>query len=267
VNDRTSELDRLLALLTDRALFGLSVDEQSELELLAAGHPEVDSQSMDQVAAMVELSGLGAHGGDLPPDVRDKIRAAMPAAAAPPEQSAAVTPRERQTSWFSSMPAWTGWATAVALLVALLFSTKPVSPPPSPAVIAQASRTELIQSATDLVQVKWTATDPAAATDATGDVVWSNTAQEGYMRFTGLAANDPNKTQYQLWIFDAEQDEKYPIDGGVFDIPSGTDEVVVPISAKLSVAKPTMFAITIEKPGGVVVSSRERLPLLAKLDG
>jgi len=27
-----------------------------------------------------------------------------------------------------------------------------------------------------------------------------------------------------------------------------------------------MFAITIEKPGGVVVSSRKRLPLLAKVE-
>ncbi len=49
-------------------------------------------------------------------------------------------------------------------------------------------------------------------------------------------------------------------------IPPGGDEVVVPIAAKLDVARPYMFAITIEKPGGVVVSSRKRLPLLAKVE-
>jgi hypothetical protein len=55
------------------------------------------------------------------------------------------------------------------------------------------------------------------------------------------------------------------LDGGVFDIPT-TGEVIVPINAKLQVREPFMFAITIEKPGGVVVSSRERLPLLAKVE-
>jgi len=114
--------------------------------------------------------------------------------------------------------------------------------------------------------VDWTVTDAEAARSPAGDVVWSNTAQEGYMRFTGLAANDPRQSQYQLWIFDSQQDERYPIDGGVFDIPPGADEVIVPIAAKLDVARPYMFAITIEKPGGVVVSSRERLPLLAQVE-
>ena len=40
----------------------------------------------------------------------------------------------------------------------------------------------------------------------------------------------------------------------------------MPIQAKLHVEEVYMFAITIEKPGGVVVSSRERLPLLAKVE-
>jgi len=47
----------------------------------------------------------------------------------------------------------------------------------------------------------------------------------------------------------------------VFDVTG--DEVVVAIDAKLRVREPTLFAITIEKPGGVVVSRRERLVLVA----
>ena len=39
-----------------------------------------------------------------------------------------------------------------------------------------------------------------------------------------------------------------------------------PINAKLFVQDDFMFAITMKKPGGVVVSSRERLPLLAKVE-
>jgi hypothetical protein len=72
--------------------------------------------------------------------------------------------------------------------------------------------------------------------------------------------------QYQLWIFDAERNEAYPVDGGVFDVLDGaTDDVVVRIDPRLPVRRATAFAITVEQPGGVVVSTRERLPLLAAL--
>jgi len=67
-----------------------------------------------------------------------------------------------------------------------------------------------------------------------------------------------------LWIIDPSRDEK-PIDGGVFDITSDI-ESIVPINAKLAVGQPTVFAITVEKPGGVVVSDQKRLPLIAKVD-
>jgi hypothetical protein len=80
-----------------------------------------------------------------------------------------------------------------------------------------------------------------------------------------LAANDPRQSQYQLWIFDAKRDERYPIDGGVFDIPAGATEVVIPIKARLAVNDPAAFAVTIEQPGGVVVSAREHVVALAKI--
>ena len=79
-----------------------------------------------------------------------------------------------------------------------------------------------------------------------------------------MPVNDQAQRQYQLWIFDRNQDEKTPVDGGVFDITSD-GEVIIPIRAKLRVAEAYLFAVTIEKPGGVVVSSRERLPLLASV--
>jgi anti-sigma-K factor RskA len=72
--------------------------------------------------------------------------------------------------------------------------------------------------------------------------------------------------QYQLWIFDAERNEAYPVDGGVFDVPAKSDgDVVIKIDPRIPVSRATAFAITVERPGGVVVSSRERLPLLAAL--
>ena len=39
--------------------------------------------------------------------------------------------------------------------------------------------------------------------------------------------------------------------------------MIIPITAKLSVDEPVLFAVTIEKPGGVVVSKRERIVVTA----
>jgi len=133
-----------------------------------------------------------------------------------------------------------------------------------PMVAVQTKRNALIDSATDLLRSKWESPAPNAPAGAElGEVVWSSISQEGYMTIRNLPVNDATKEQYQLWIFDPSRDEK-PIDGGVFDITS-LAENIVPIRAKLTVGKPTLFAITVEKPGGVVVSDQTRLPLLAKV--
>lgn len=131
---------------------------------------------------------------------------------------------------------------------------------------AAVDRAALIASAEDLVRVSWTRPGDASATTTEessdlGDVVWSAKFQRGYMRIQGLKPNDPTQEQYQLWILDPNRDSK-PVDGGVFDIDQA-GEVVLPFHAKLKVDDPTLFAITIEKPGGVVVSDQSRLPLLA----
>ena len=84
------------------------------------------------------------------------------------------------------------------------------------------------------------------------------------LKLTGLAPNDPTEAQYQLWIFDADRDERYPVDGGVFDVPAA-GEALVPFAPRMPVRRATMFAITVERPGGVVVSDRSRLPALAKV--
>ena len=84
------------------------------------------------------------------------------------------------------------------------------------------------------------------------------------MRFEGLDPNNPEIEQFQLWVFDNARArwEELPVDGGVFNIPS-KEEVIVPIEARIPVEKAVLFAITVEKPGGVVVSQREKLILTA----
>ncbi|NUO53398.1 MAG: anti-sigma factor [Polyangiaceae bacterium] len=139
-------------------------------------------------------------------------------------------------------------------------------PAPSEPSVAE-KKQRLMSEAKDVVKVAWSPTKDAAGQGETGEVVWSNERQEGYMTFRTVAKNDPTKSQYQLWIFDGERDERYPVDGGVFDVDPSSGEVVVPISAKVKVAKPTLFAVTVEAPGGVVVSKRERIVVAAKVAG
>ena len=125
-------------------------------------------------------------------------------------------------------------------------------------------RATLIASSPDILRSKWEATAPDTKPGTEfGEVVWSTASQKGFMTIRGLPANDATKEQYQLWIIDPSRDDK-PVDGGVFDITKDGESVVA-IQAKLRVDKPTVFAITVEKPGGVVVSDQKRLPLLAKI--
>lgn len=124
-------------------------------------------------------------------------------------------------------------------------------------------RARLLSEA-DSLRLDWTSTDDEwmQDADAGGDVVWNNRTQSGVMTFSGMPLNDPGEVQYQLWIFDREQQN--PIDGGVFDL-TANGELAVRIDPKLGVADPFLFAVTLEKPGGVVVSGREHIVLTAAL--
>lgn len=112
----------------------------------------------------------------------------------------------------------------------------------------------------------WTHESGLAA-DVRGDVVWDGERQEGYLTLSGLEPNAPAGRQYQLWIFDAARDERYPVDGGVFDVPAHSQSTTVQIRPALRVSQPVAFAVTLEPAGGVVVSDRSHLMALARVSG
>jgi len=113
------------------------------------------------------------------------------------------------------------------------------------------------------------ATKDPAGQHVHGDLVWSPSRQEDYMKLAGLAVNDRSQMQYQLWIFDKNRDDKFPVDGGVFDVvPTGhSGETIVRITPRLPIQQAALFAVTIERPGGVVVSSRDRIVVTAAPKG
>ena len=73
------------------------------------------------------------------------------------------------------------------------------------------------------------------------------------MVFENMPVNDPKLEQYQLWLVSA--DHEHPIDGGVFNVAS-SGRVIVPIDAKINATNIAALGITVESPGGVVVSDR-----------
>lgn len=97
----------------------------------------------------------------------------------------------------------------------------------------------------------------------TGDVVWNQQEQDGWLTFRNLPAL-PADQAYQLWIVDGER-QGDPVDGGLFTIASTEDTTVVPIQARLQIGKPAAFVITIEDKRGVVVSKQEHVVAIASL--
>ncbi|MFO1008459.1 MAG: anti-sigma factor [Planctomycetota bacterium] len=252
---------RLDALLVDRATQGLSTAEAREVDQLAALHPDVDGAAYDLAAAALHLSMIARETEALPAHLRQRILDAAPKSGA--RRTSPVRAEPRGSNRLVLLSGWIAAAAAIVLAIVVLRSRPSPVTPPADSVV------ERVERAGDALRRAWKPTEDPDGRSVSGEVVWSASTQQGYMRFRGLPANDPRVRQYQLWIFDATQDERYPIDGGVFDIgaatPGANGETIVPIAAKLSVREPKLFAVTVEKPGGVVVSGREHIVALASL--
>ena len=251
--------ERLLDLLAARATEGLSIAEQQEMDHLLAGQHAYSVDEFELAAAEIDVAFLGGQTDteEMPAALRQRILAG--ARDHLPAKPGTVTPfpaSEPEHTKGASPPWWTGWVAAAAVLLVMIvapWKTDPVDPAVPIPTLAE-MRQQLIDDSPDVLQVAWTPPEIEAYTGVTGDVVWSNRTQSGYMRLSGLPANLPSEAQYQLWIVDPARDQN-PIDGGVFDIAVAGGEVIVPIDAKLDVVDPKAFAITLEQPGGVVVSA------------
>lgn len=268
----TTREERLFDLLEKRTFDGLTPAEERELADLNGG----DDVSLDLTAAALSLGELDEI-EPIPAHIRARVEDDAEewfARTKRPVGEPVRSETERLTAG-SSRWNWLGWAVAAAACVVLainLYFTR-ISPrqvadgaTPTPTLerlTPAQMRERLMASATDVAHA-----DIAAGKESykpSGDIVWSDAKQAGYIRISGLPKNDPGKEQYQLWIFDENQDPKTPIDGGVFDA-SSVGEIVIPINAKIKVKNPKVFAITVEKPGGVVVSKQEKVAALAKVE-
>jgi hypothetical protein len=278
--------DRLYDLLTKKAVYGLEPQEQVELDRFDPQVTEAEFRSLEMTAAALSMASLEIE--PMPEHLTAKILASAPSSTALTDADAAE-PWPPPAKIFtaedvfdkrprSSVMGWLGWVAAAIAVAALgfnIYTTRFNKPQPEQANVPQVQtpgtltpaeqRAELMRSGGDIVQASWAPGNVKELKDLTGDIVWSDDKQTGYMRFRGLPVNDARTTCYQLWIFDQTQDKATPIDGGIFDV-SSDGEVIIPISAKLKAVKPEMFALTIERHGGVVVSKRDKIAALAKVE-
>lgn len=287
MNEEIQEI--LFDLLTKQATYGLDAAENGQLEELSANANFRIDDSFDIAAAAIGLADLDIE--PMPEHLNSKILALADNYFAADER-VAVSLREsaesaemddmQPTFGFepkrSSWSTWLGWAIAGAACIALAFNVyttrfqgpTDVVKGPTPTVTPEKpdvrKQFDEMMAASNMVKAQWGAL-PTATDDlkgVSGEIVWSDEKQAGFMRFRGLPVNDKSKEQYQLWIFENAKLEEHPKDGGVFDV-SADGEVIVPIDAKLAAKDPKVFAITVEKPGGVVVSDRKKIAALAKV--
>jgi hypothetical protein len=291
--------EAMVDLLIKQVTEGLSSAEQRELDVLDTEMASAYLRDFERAAAAVTLAA-GTDGQMLPPHLAQRIaqqadehfgalargaprassvtrledaRAARVDAGTPPSGQPAGGPLRASRSGVY------GWVAAAACLVLAVIGwmhtpTPPelppvadlppavIAPPPPPVPPSPAEERAALLAKSDSLKVTLGATKDPAAQGVSGDVVWDPVTQKGFVHFVGLASNDPAVKQYQVWIFDAARDQRYPIDGGVFDVPADANEVVIPFNVSLPVSKAAAFAVTVEKAGGVVVSARQHVVAL-----
>jgi Anti-sigma-K factor rskA len=277
--------EAMVDLLIKQVTNGLSPAEQRALDALDSAVVSAHLRDFERAAAAIALAG-SANAPPLPADLAQRVArqaeqhfGAAAGADKPIDLAAARSSAAARAPAAASRSGAYGWLAAAACLVLAVVAwnrpppqapTAQVSPPPAavpppavpPAPPTPAEERAALLAKADSLKVTFGATKDPAAHGVSGDVVWDPATQRGFMRLVGLAPNDPSMHQYQLWIFDGGRDKRYPVDGGVFDIPANATEVVLPIRAALPVLSPKAFAVTIEKPGGVVVSGREHVVAL-----
>lgn len=268
--------ERFLDLAIERATGGLNDGDLREWEQLSQdAERKRESERMEIAVTAVELAFVNANHEEMPESVQKEILIAAGQFFAPVRMSnerlveVAERPAKRplgaraKFSWREAI----AYFAAAACLALLLSGYNPLAKPPGQVAERPATPTEQLASFTasrpnDLVKVSWT---PVHDEDASGEVYWSDRRQEGYMVFENLDVNDPTAEQYQLWIFDTDKEQAHPVDGGVFDV-TAEGQVVVPIKPHVPVDKAVQFAVTVERPGGVTVSDRQRVPVLASVE-
>ena len=268
------EFDRLRELLADEILGQIGDAENTELQALRERASEEQVAEVERTFGELLVALMDQSDEVMPADARTRLvergarRASgderrAPGATPTPIQIPAPRPGMSRLGKL-------GWIAAAAgvALAATAWMSRPTAVVP-PEVVSPITR---VAAAPDTVRIQLAPQgDLAANVSQPSELLWNQDLQEGVLRLESVPANDPTLAQYQLWIFDATR-EQYAVDGGVFDVSAQTEtdeqgRVLVYFRPKLNVGDPAAFAVTRERPGGVVVTDQSGLILLGTPGG
>jgi hypothetical protein len=263
VIDDRSPVERLRERAADVALHGDAFSlEEIELALELGLDLERETEALELAAAALAVAEIerdrAAAAATVPAALKARLAATAAVVVAPApiplDAARATSPKT------SHAREWLIAAASIALGAAVTAIVLNADPDGAGATRDPA---QFVRTHPRAVHWPWQGTgDAHVVGEVRGEAYFDPDSEDGLLEIEGLAANDPRVEQYQLWIFDAERDQRYPVDGGVFDVRE-PGRVVIPVKARLDVTKPVQFAITVEKPGGAVVSER-RIALVAR---
>jgi anti-sigma-K factor RskA len=234
----TASLYVLELLMPHEALaFEKRVEADSELRLLVSGLAETTAALALDAPVRVP-----------PASLKNRIMAQIEA-----ERRENLTPKVRGTPQIEIMEApkatrsiiqissWLPWGIAAALAVyGGLLQTKE----------RQKGQIDALEreNAMSKMTISMLSSQYPGAQNASGVVVWDAEKQEGVLTFEQLPPQDPDK-DYQIWVVDPKY--KQPVNGGVFGVSKEGGVSKVSFKAEEPVSKVKLFAISLEKKGGV----------------
>ena len=261
-------------LLAAAAMGDASEQEWTAVEALLRDDPlaKAEMEAMELAAGALAVATVAAP-DPMPAQVRQRAIAAIEHAeevergGAKPQLRLTGEGRGRRVP---APVAYFGWLTAAACLVLAVAVWMLGGSRGEPVENLAEERQAFLAEAPDTVNLEWgdwaLQGAPPEIEGVRGDVVWSESRQQGYLRFVGLPRNDPTRQQYQLWIIDRRgladaSGQSARISGAIFDATD--DEVIVPIDPAIPVQGAAAFAVTIEEPGGVWASDMARRVVIA----
>ena len=249
MDKRQEKLNNLLDLLATRSCQPLSYTEELELNHLLDEFPEYTPDYFEDIAALAD-STMYVHDeqnlSSMPESTKKKIIKNFRS-----DNEGFSTLQIFKNIFQTPKLAWAmtcllAIGTSMSMIEFRNYETNYRNLPMKKAVLEFSSD--------DLIEYNWFAqSDEFCA--CSGNVIWSDDGQRGFITLAGLPMNDPTQNQYQIWIVDPNMHAN-PVDGGVFDIVTGDAPTIIPINPKLPIGKAKGFAITLEQPGGVVISEQ-----------
>lgn len=267
--------EELFDLLADKATFGLDETGTLRLDSLLKEYPWVRADYLDEAAAFAAIAFTEGDvlTGDVPDDVMTRISQGVHASIE--SENSAGSESETVLARIDPPAApgtvgWLGWVAAAAAIAVAFVIARPIEPA-TPG--SEAELVAWIDQHPEAIRWDWAPGLVEPDEDATGMVTFDPVSQEGYMLIKGLEPNDPRFQQYQLWIWDKDRepdpenptplaDDVHPVDGGIFNV-NDEGQAVIPIKAKLVIDQPYLFAVTVERPGGVAKSDKSQVPIIA----